>query len=253
MTTTLHPPDRVRRIVPHRRIVRHRRIRINDHRPDTVADLTGPSVDVSSRPGIDTIFNVRENPPSQVEGRSRRAFGFSVARGECVGVTEACAGMRSSILEAIARLVEPAPGTIEVSGARAALVPRHRALAPTLDVRSNVEAWARLFGLTGTNSSTKVCEVLTFTDLRSRQRRSAERLDADDHWSLGVAVALLHSPEVLVMEFDRAEAGAISEGAMVAMFERLRRAGLAIVVVAREEDGLEKFCDRVVKRCHQSD
>ena len=85
------------------------------------------------------------------------AVNFSVAPGELLVLRGANGAGKSSLLRMIAGLIEPAGGTLSLSGGdeeatigqQAHLVAHQDALKPALSVRENLRFWARFLGGSG--------------------------------------------------------------------------------------------------------
>jgi len=149
-------------------------------------------------------------------------------------------------------LVRPTSGSVEILGqpvsADARVLTRVGALIETpalygyLSGRSNLRAFALpLGGVPGR----RLDEILDLVGLRDRQRDRVRRYSLGMKQRLGVAVALLHDPELLVLDEP---ANGLDPAGIVEMRMLLRRladAGRAIFVSSHALAEVQHVCDRV--------
>jgi ABC-2 type transport system ATP-binding protein len=128
----------------------------------------------------------------------------------------------------------------------------HPLAYPELDVRGNLTLAARLHGVPTAESGDTVDVTLDELDLRRYAGRRVRVLSAGNLQRVGLAVALQHRPEVVVLDEPT---NALDPSGVLLLRELLRRRaadGAAILVSSHHLDEVARIADRisVVNRGH---
>jgi ABC-2 type transport system ATP-binding protein len=178
---------------------------------------------------------------------------LEVPRGEIFGFLGPNGAGKTTTIRMALGLVRPTGGWVEVLGRDVArhgaeVLPRVGALieAPALYAylsgRDNLRAFAA--ALSGVDRS-RLDEVLEIVDLASRQRDRVGGYSMGMKQRLGVAVALLHDPELLILDEP---ANGLDPAGMVEMRDLLRRLverGKTVFVSSHVLAEVQQICDRV--------
>lgn len=181
---------------------------------------------------------------------------LSLSRGEVFGLLGPNGAGKSTLLSLLATLIRPAEGDIRMEGvsilsrpktirSRMGYVPQEIALHAVLPARENLRFWAGIYGLSGTGRDAAVRRALEEVHL---SERADERVDT---WSggmkrrLNIAAAIMHQPELLVMDEPTAGVDAASRRTIAAMIARFRNEGKTVLIASHDTDELEAVCDRV--------
>jgi ABC-2 type transport system ATP-binding protein len=166
----------------------------------------------------------RAAPALLVEGVSHR-FGkfqalrdvsFSVPRGAFAALLGVNGAGKTTLFSLITRLYDSTSGRIEVAGfdarrqpgealARLGVVFQSRALDGDLTLRQNLTYHAALQGIGGRTAKARIAEVLALVGLDDRGGVKASALSGGQQRRAEIARALLHRPELLLL--DEATAG----------------------------------------------
>ncbi len=150
----------------------------------------------------------------------RRAFGgnqavdglsLRVPAGELYGLVGPDGAGKTTTLRMLAGLLEPDGGEVLVNGrpfgtdagpARAVLgyMPQQYSLYGDLSVDENLTFFGRLFGLSRAERTERMDRLLHITRLTRFRDRRAEALSGGMYKTLALACALLHQPEVLLLD-----------------------------------------------------
>lgn len=124
-------------------------------------------------------------------------------------------------------------------------VPREVVVAPEGSILANMRFWARVLGVDSTARRSRTAEVLALAGLDAHGDERAGRCPPDVLARLSVAVALLHRPPLLVMVGPLDGVAAARRPGLVALLDRLRRHGTALLLAGPEDDAVRALCDRV--------
>jgi len=187
-----------------------------------------------------------------VRGGRRAVDGVScTARsGEVTGVLGPSGSGKTSLLRAVVGVQVVESGSVTVLGQPAGSAPlRHRVgyvtQAPSvyddLTVDENVRFFARVLGL----GAQEVHRVLDSVDLQDRGGDRVANLSGGQRSRVSLAVALLGSPELLVLDEPTVGLDPVLRRDLWALFHRLADEGAAVIVSSHVMDEAER-CDRLL-------
>ncbi len=145
-----------------------------------------------------------------------RDVSFTVPRGAFVALLGPNGAGKTTLFSLITRLYDSTSGRIEVAGfdarrqpgealARLGVVFQSRALDGDLTLRQNLVYHAALQGIGGRAARARIAEVLALVGLADREAVKASALSGGQQRRAEIARALLHRPELLLL--DEATAG----------------------------------------------
>ena len=154
---------------------------------------------------------------------------------------------KSTLLGLISGVKKLQSGRVEVLGAdmanaaaRESLLPRiaympqglGRNLYPTLSVRENIDFFGRLFGLDAAARAARIDRLLAATGLAPFPDRPAGKLSGGMKQKLGLCCALVHDPEILILDEPTTGVDPLSRQQFWALVESLRAesAGMTVLV-----------------------
>lgn len=140
-----------------------------------------------------------------------RGLGFTVPAGEIFALLGPNGGGKTTLVRIISTLMRPTSGQVVVCGDDVVRQPgrvRHRLgvvfQAPALDVRltvdENLTHQGHLYGLRGRPLAARIAEALERVGLGDRRRDLVQTLSGGLQRRAELAKALLHQPEVLVLD-----------------------------------------------------
>jgi ABC-2 type transport system ATP-binding protein len=190
-----------------------------------------------------------------------RGVSFSVRPGEIFGFLGPNGAGKSTLFAILAGLLPPGGGEILLDGHR--LDPRSRALRarmgvvfqePSLDarltVRENLLLGAALHGLPRGDAAARTQALLAASGLADRARDPVGRLSGGLRRRLELARALLHRPDVLLLDEPTVGLDADAFRRTWEAVERQRaEAGLTAVLTTHRPDEAER-CDRLAVLAH---
>ena len=178
---------------------------------------------------------------------------LEVSRGEILGFLGPNGAGKTTTIRMALGLIRPTAGRVEVLGQdiahhRARVLPRVGALveAPALYLymsgRDNLSAFADVLGGV---PATRIDEVLELVDLAGRQRDRVVTYSMGMKQRLGVATALIHDPDLLILDEP---ANGLDPAGIVEMRDLLRRlaaSGKTIFISSHVLAEVQQICDRV--------
>ena len=107
-----------------------------------------------------------------------------------------------------------------------------RNLYPTLSVRENVDFFGRLFGESRQERDRRIADLLETTDLAAFADRPAANLSGGMKQKLGLCCALIHDPDLLILDEPTTGVDPLSRREFWALIGRIRatRPGMSLIV-----------------------
>lgn len=166
---------------------------------------------------------------------------FSVRRGELFAFLGVNGAGKSTTISIICAQLAKDSGKVIVCGedidkdpsrvaSRLGVVFQNSLLDQALSVRDNLESRAALYGITGKRFSARLAELSKLLDLDGLMRRTVGKLSGGQRRRIDIARALLHRPEVLIL--DEPTTG---------LDPQTRRMIWSVIETLRRDEGLTVF------------
>ena len=116
-------------------------------------------------------------------------------------------------------------------------------LYPDLSVQENIEFFSRLFGQDRMERNARITELMTSTGLTAFAGRPARKLSGGMRQKLGLCCALVHDPDLLILDEPTTGVDPLSRRQFWDLIERMRarRMGMSVVVATAYMEEAERF------------
>lgn len=116
-------------------------------------------------------------------------------------------------------------------------------LYPTLSVVENVDFFGRLFGQSPQERKERIAELLTSTGLAPFPHRPAGKLSGGMKQKLGLCCALIHDPDLLILDEPTTGVDPLSRRQFWELIDRIRRRrpGMSVLVATAYMDEADRF------------
>ena len=128
---------------------------------------------------------------------------------------------------------------------RIGLVPQDIALYEELPARMNVELFGALYGLAPDVLKRRSDEVLALVGLSDRAKDRPATFSGGMKRRLNIACALVHDPEVILLDEPTAGVDPQSRNAIFDNLEALKAAGKALIYTTHYMEEAERLADRI--------
>ncbi|MHB8323722.1 MAG: ABC transporter ATP-binding protein [Candidatus Dormibacteria bacterium] len=178
---------------------------------------------------------------------------FTIERGEVFGFLGRNGAGKTTTMRMILGLVRPTAGHVRVLGGAipqdsAKVLPRvgplveTAALYPTLSGKGNLRIFAAQLGGVPVE---RIDELLSLVDLTSRGRDRVSKYSLGMRQRLALAVALLHRPELLVLDEPANGLDPAGVREIRSLVRRVRGEGTTVFLSSHVLGEVERVCDRV--------
>lgn len=168
--------------------------------------------------------------------------------GEVLGIRGENAAGKSTLLSVMAGILRPQQGTRAAApGAEIRIVPQDIALYPSLTGKQNLEFFAEADGFFGSAERNRVNEMLRIFNLESSAKKRVETYSGGMKRRLNMAVSLIRTPDILLLDEPTVGADTHSVGIMLGCIKALKELGTSIVLISHNRSDLDAVCDRTVE------
>ncbi len=202
----------------------------------------------------------------EVEGVSKR-YGTTVALRKCTfsaapkritGLLGPNGAGKTTVMRCLLGLADPDEGSLRWRGQpiterlwrRFGYLPEERGLYPSMAVREQIIHFARLSGLAAAAASRAADDVIGRTGLRELAQRRVEQLSHGNQQRVQLAVALVHHPELLVLDEPFAGLDPLGVSAFAGVLHGLADDGATVLFSSHQLDLVQHLCEDVITMDH---
>ncbi|HET9827413.1 MAG TPA: ABC transporter ATP-binding protein [Nocardioidaceae bacterium] len=198
----------------------------------------------------DGMVAVRDLVVQRGTVRAIRGLSFTAPAGQVTGLLGPSGCGKSTLMRAIVGVQVVTSGTVEVLGLpagdkrlrdRVGYVTQAPSVYDDLTVAENLRFFARVLGA----APTEVDRCIEAVDLSQARDQVVARLSGGQRSRVSLAVALLGSPELLVLDEPTVGLDPVLRRDLWAMFHRLAATGAGLLVSSHVMDEAER-CDRLL-------
>lgn len=188
------------------------------------------------------------------ERRALDGLSFDVRPGEVLGLLGPNGAGKSTLVRLLLGLEAPDAGRFEVDGGapprgwlrRVGVAPQELALYEELTGRENLEFFGRLLGLTGRELGARAAAVLEVVGLTERGGSRVEGWSGGMKRRLNLAAALIHGPDLIVLDEPTTGVDPASRAAILDEVRRRASAGAAVLLATHHLEEAARVCDRAL-------
>ena len=181
---------------------------------------------------------------------------FEVKKGTCFGLLGPNGAGKSTTISMIVGTLIPDSGQVTINGKaisgdtdplrrKIGYVPQELALFEDLNCLQNLSFFASLYGMTKAETEAKTQEVLTIVGLNDRASEPVKNFSGGMKRRLNIAVALVHSPELLVLDEPTVGVDPQSRNAIFDVLEKLKSEGMTLIYTSHYMEEVERMCDQI--------
>jgi ABC-2 type transport system ATP-binding protein len=200
--------------------------------------------------------------PLELDGLTRR-FGtvvaldhlsFSVPSGQVVGFLGPNGAGKTTAMRAVFGLTDLDAGSVRWNGGpvgqderrRFGYMPEERGLYPGMLVGEQLEYLGRLHGMASSSAQAATAEWLERLGIAERAGSKVEALSHGNQQRVQLAAALLHGPELLVLDEPLAGLDPAGIDAIGGVLVERARSGCCVLFSSHQLDQVEDLCESVV-------
>lgn len=179
---------------------------------------------------------------------------FAARRGEVFGLLGPNGAGKTTIIKSMLGIIRPTGGTAKLFGnsagstasaARVGYLPESLRIDAHHTARTALAFYGRLSRLSGDVIARRRDELIELVGLAGRDNESVRRFSKGMYQRLGLAQALMHDPDLLILDEPTDGLDPVGRNEVRGVIERLRDDGKTIFVNSHILQEVELVCDRV--------
>jgi len=182
-----------------------------------------------------------------------RGVGFEVKQGETFGLLGPNGAGKTTTLRILLNLIYPDRGTIKLFGAAPAMaslarlgyLPENPYVYQYLRAPEFLDLCGRLMGLDGAARRKRTAEMIELVGLSHAVDRPIGRFSKGMMQRMGLAQALLHDPELLILDEPMSGLDPIGRRQVREIILAQRQAGKTLIFTSHVLSDVEMLCDRI--------
>ena len=208
-------------------------------------------------PSTAPLLEARELRKAYGERQAVADVSLHVHAGEVLGLLGPNGAGKSTTVAMLCGLTPPDAGSVTVGGStlagdpdavkrRIGLVPQDLALFDNLSAQRNLELFGSLYGLPAALIVQRSAAALAMVGLADRARDKPSTFSGGMKRRLNIACALVHDPQVLLLDEPTAGVDPQSRNAIFDSLEALKREGKALIYTTHYMEEAQRLADRIV-------
>lgn len=205
---------------------------------------------------MEPIINVLNVSKRYGSVKALDGVSLAIERGSIFGLLGPNGAGKSTLINIISTLIVQDDGDVEIAGLSVqkdaqkirgmlGLVPQDIALYPTLTARENLLFWGRMYGLGGKKLKGQIDDVLELSGLKDRANERVEGYSGGMKRRLNIAVALMHSPQILIMDEPTVGIDPQSRNFILERIKSFKGSNITVIYTSHYMEEIEEICDSV--------
>ncbi len=182
---------------------------------------------------------------------------FRADSGKTIGLLGPNGAGKTTTVSIIAGLLSPDSGEVLIEGTQVksdtdpvklkiGLVPQDMALYDQLTARDNLTFFAALYSISGSKAKQAIDAALNLVGLSDRASDKVKTFSGGMKRRLNLAAALLHDPQILLLDEPTVGVDPQSRNAIFDNLESLKKLGKPLIYTTHYMEEAERLCDRIV-------
>src|SRR5439155_4012465 len=182
---------------------------------------------------------------------------FRAGKGETIGLLGPNGGGKTTTVSMVAGLVRPDAGEVRIAGRTMrsdtdpakrsiGLVPQDVGLYEEMSARENLHLFGALYGMNGADLKRAMEQALDLVGLTERAKDGVKDFSGGMKRRLNLAAALLHDPQLLLLDEPTVGVDPQSRNAIFDNLEALKKRGKTLLYTTHYMEEAERLCDRLV-------
>ncbi|WP_275421280.1 ABC transporter ATP-binding protein [Fervidibacillus halotolerans] len=180
-----------------------------------------------------------------------------IQQGEIIGLLGPNGAGKSTTISMISTLLKPTGGDVYFNGKsiikdpksirrKLGVVPQEIALYLDLTAEENLQFFGKINGIKGKKLKSRIEEVLEWIGLAERRKDVVKKFSGGMKRRLNIGVALLHEPEIIIMDEPTVGIDPQSRNYILETVRRLnQQKGMTVLYTSHYMEEVEYLCDRI--------
>jgi lipopolysaccharide transport system ATP-binding protein len=175
-----------------------------------------------------------------------RDIGFSLEKGEALGLVGPNGCGKSTLLEIVCGILQPTAGRVVTRGRIAALLELGAGFNPEFSGRENVFLNGEIMGLSRAGIQKAMPSIEAFAEIGEYMERPVKEYSSGMYVRLAFATAIHVEPDILIVDEALAVGDAVFANRCVRKFEELRERKVTVLFVSHDLGLVKQLSDRAI-------
>jgi lipopolysaccharide transport system ATP-binding protein len=175
-----------------------------------------------------------------------RDVGFSVEKGEALGLVGPNGSGKSTLLQIVAGILPPTSGRVVARGRIAALLELGAGFNPEFSGRENVYLNGEIMGLSRAEIERAMPSIEAFAEIGEFIERPVKEYSSGMYVRLAFSTAIHVDPEILIVDEALAVGDAVFANRCVRKFQELRERKITVLFVSHDLGLVKQLSDRAI-------
>jgi lipopolysaccharide transport system ATP-binding protein len=175
-----------------------------------------------------------------------RDIGFSVEKGEMLGLVGPNGCGKSTLLQIVSGILQPTSGRVVTRGRIAALLELGAGFNPEFTGRENVHLNGEIMGLSRATIDKSMPSIEAFAEIGEFMERPVKEYSSGMYVRLAFSTAIHVEPEILIVDEALAVGDAIFANRCVRKFQELRERKVTVLFVSHDLGLVKQLSDRAI-------
>ncbi len=179
---------------------------------------------------------------------------FIVEPGQVFGFLGANGAGKTTTMRIVLDILRPDSGTVTWAGTPTTAVPRRtwgylpeeRGLYPRLEVLEQLVFFASLYAISRREATARARDWLARFRIPEYEKRRAEELSKGNQQKVQLIAAVLHEPDVLIMDEPFVGLDPVNVSLLKEAFGEMRKRGTTLIFSTHQMEMVEELCEAVV-------
>ena len=194
----------------------------------------------------------RGKMPRQSDFWALRDVGFSVRRGEVVGLVGANGAGKSTLLKLVAGVMKPTRGSVRCGGTVCPMIELGAGFDPQLTARENIYLNGAIMGYSRAFLDSRFDAIVDFSELRAFLEVPVQNFSSGMTARLAFSIATQVEPEILIVDEILSVGDAAFQAKSEEKMMRMIRGGTTVLFVSHSVEQIRKMCSRALWVDHGS-
>ncbi len=175
-----------------------------------------------------------------------REVGFSVTRGEAVGIVGQNGAGKSTLLKLITGTLRPTEGTVGIAGRISAILELGLGFHPEFTGRRNATHSAGLMGFDQDQINAMMPGIEEFAEIGDYFDKPVRTYSSGMQMRLAFSTATAMRPEILIVDEALSVGDAYFQHKSFARIREYKRLGTSLLIVSHDKSAVQALCDRAI-------
>jgi len=202
---------------------------------------------------MDTLIEFKDVTKRFQTNRVLDSVNIDIKENQIFGLIGPSGAGKSTVINILLGLVVPNVGTVHFKGRsmrafrngtlkKMGFCTQENSFYPRLTVCENLQFYGSMYGIKKRKLNERIDELLDLIDLKSAKHRTANKLSGGMKRRLDFAIALVHNPEVLILDEPTTGLDIVIQRKIWALINKIHKQGKTVIIASHMLNQLQEHC-----------